>query len=60
MNIRWKAPEEIYKIYILLHLSVLKISAKMRTAFFAISKVSFFEIIVFQEALSCTFMLNFD
>ena len=32
-NIRWKAPDEIYKIYMLLHRSDLNISEKIRQTF---------------------------
>ena len=38
---RWKALDEIYKIYILLHRSDLKISAKNRQHFFAIELMNF-------------------
>ena len=34
-NIRWKALDEIYKIYMLLHRSDLNISAIFRQTFFA-------------------------
>ena len=34
-NIRWKALDEIYKIYMLLHRSDLNISEKIRQHFFA-------------------------
>ena len=37
-NIRWKALDEIYNIYMLLHRSDLKISAKNRQHFFANEK----------------------
>ena len=33
-NIRWKALDEIYKIYMLLHRSDVNISAKFRQSFF--------------------------
>ena len=36
-NIRWKALDEIYKIYMLLHRSDLNISAKLCQTFFAFS-----------------------
>ena len=38
---RWKAHDEIYKIYILLHRSDLEISAKNRQHFFANEKMNF-------------------
>ena len=36
-NIRWKALDEIYKIYMLLHRSDLNISAKLRQLLWAFS-----------------------
>ena len=39
VNIRWKALDEIYKIYVLLHRSDLNISAKFRQFFLAFSKL---------------------
>ena len=41
VNTRWKVLDEIYKIYILLHRSDLKISAKNRQHFFANEKMNF-------------------
>ena len=38
VNTRWEALDEIYKIYMLLHRSDLKISAKNRQHFFANEK----------------------
>ena len=38
-NIRWKALDEIYKIYMLLHRSGLNILANFRRFFFAFSKL---------------------
>ena len=38
-NIRWKALDEIYKIYMLLHRSDLNISAKFRRFWGAFSKL---------------------
>ena len=40
-NIRWKALDEIYKIYILLHRSDLNISANVHQLFFAFVQFSF-------------------
>ena len=39
-NIRWKALDEIYKIYMLLHRSDLNISAKMRRIFWRFQRLT--------------------
>ena len=53
-NIRWKALDEIYKMYMLLHRSDLNISAKMCQTFFA-----FFGKVFPQNALFRYFSSNF-
>ena len=41
-NIRWKALDEIYKIYMLLHRSDINISENFRQTFFRIFQIFFF------------------
>ena len=58
-NIRWKALEEIYKIYMLLHRSDLNVSAKL-CQFFAAIFFAFFGIFVPpQNAIFQDFPSNF-
>ena len=53
-NIRWKALDEIYKIYMLLQRSDLNISEMFRQTFFAFFGMSFAKLVIFKY-----FSLNF-
>ena len=57
VNIRWKALDEIYKIYMLLHRSDLNISAKFRHEFLRIFH-NFSNNIVKIVQCSCRFVLK--
>ena len=55
-NIRWKALDEIYKIYMLLHRSDLNISENVRQTFFAFS----FSLLLFLFKQKRFSVSNFD
>ena len=59
VNIRWKALDEIYKIYMLLHRSDLNISAKFRqTYFFRVFRQKFAKIRYFSTFVIEILMKN--
>ena len=63
VNIRWKALDEIYKIYMLLHRSDLNISEKFRqnfSHFFAkIRKINYFVIFEFFSLIFAQILMKF-
>ena len=59
-NIRWKAHDEIYKIYMLLHRSELNISEKYRQTFFAFFSNFFVNHVTHFRKLFIEFCTEFD
>ena len=59
-NIRWKALDEIYKIYMLLHRSDLNISEKIRQTF-RIFRQNFAKFVIFEffSLISAQILMNF-
>ena len=60
VNIRWKALDEIYKIYMLLHRSDLKSSANMRPTFLLVYKLIFEKLIFYFSETNVIFNLKID